>query len=82
MPGDEHGGIILGMSAAEDDEERALRMELMKADIANKQADTAYKEGLLRYEPWKVVGVAFGAGAAVMGAAVALVSAFFHLTAH
>ncbi|MGD0107069.1 MAG: hypothetical protein ABSC06_23980 [Rhodopila sp.] len=54
----------------------------MKADIANKQADTEYKEGLLRYEPWKVVGVAFGAGAAVMGAAVALVSAFFHLTAH
>jgi hypothetical protein len=68
-----------GMSAAED-EERALRIALMQADIANKEADTAYKQGLLRYEPWKVVGVAFGAGAAVMGAAVALVSAFFHLT--
>ncbi len=47
----------------------------MRADISNKQADTAYKLGLLRYEPWKVVAVAFGAGAAVMGASVALVSA-------
>ena len=73
---------MLATSVAEDDEERALRIELLKVDIANKQADTAYKEGLLRYEPWKVVGVAFGAGATVMGAAVALVSAFFHLTAH
>ncbi len=25
----------------------------MRADLENKQADTAYKLGLLRYEPWK-----------------------------
>jgi len=51
--------------------------ELVRPDISNKQADTAYKLGLLRYEPWKVVAVAFGAGAGVMGASVALVSATF-----
>ncbi len=59
------------------EEEQQLRIELMRADISNKQADTAYKLGLLRYEPWKVVAVAFGAGAAVMGASVALVTAAF-----
>jgi hypothetical protein len=48
---------------------------VVRADIANKQDDTAHKLGLLRYEPWKVVAVAFVAGAAVMGASVALVSA-------
>jgi hypothetical protein len=44
----------------------------MKADIASKQADTAYKEGLLRFEPWKVVVSAFATGAAVVAAIVAL----------
>ncbi len=47
----------------------------MRADISNTQADTASKLGLLRYEPWKVVAVAFGAGAAMMGASVAVVGA-------
>jgi len=66
-----------------EDEERTLRIELLKADIANKQADTEYKRGLLRYEPWKVVAISFGAGAAVMGAAVGLLGALFHaLGAH
>lgn len=50
----------------------------MKADIANKNADTAYKQGLLRYEPWKVVSATFLAGVAVMGASVALVGAVLH----
>ncbi len=58
-----------------DGEERKPRIDLMKADIANKQAGTVYKQGLLRYEPWKVVSAAFVAGAAVMGASVALVGA-------
>jgi len=61
--------------SAATDEEHQLRIDLMRADISNKQADTAYKLGLLRYEPWKVVAVAFGAGAAIMGASVALVTA-------
>ncbi len=59
------------------EEEQQLRIERMRADISNKPADTAYKLGLLRYEPCKVVAVAFGAGAAVMGASVALVTAAF-----
>jgi hypothetical protein len=63
----------VGMSDAED-EDRALRMEQMRADIANKTADTEYKRGLLRYEPWKLVlttGVsALLAVAAAVGAGV------------
>jgi hypothetical protein len=61
------------------DEERELKVALMKADIANKQADTAYKEGLLRYEPWKVIALAAGAGAGAMAAAVALMTALVRL---
>jgi hypothetical protein len=37
----------------------------MRADIANKKADTEYKRGLLRYEPWKVALTGLGAGAAL-----------------
>lgn len=58
-----------------DDEERELRMALMRADIANKTADTALKEGLLRFEPWKVVLAAFLSGAATIGAIVGLLTA-------
>lgn len=61
------------------DEERELRINLMRADIANKEADTAYKQGLLRYEPWKVIAVAAGAGAGAMAAAVALMTALVRL---
>jgi hypothetical protein len=39
----------------------------MHFDIAAKDADTAYKKGLLRYEPWKLVlGGLLGAGAGLM----------------
>lgn len=51
----------------------------MRADIANKEADTAYKHGLLRYEPWKVIALAAGAGAGAMAAAVALMTALVRL---
>lgn len=61
-----------------EDDERRVRIELMQADIDNKRADTAYKRGLLRYEPWKLGFTAFGAGAAVMAALVALLSYFGH----
>ena len=54
------------------DEERQLRMELMRADIANKQADTRYKMDLSRWEPWKVLALGLGAGAGIMAAAVTL----------
>ncbi len=49
-------------------------MALMRADLENKQADTAYKVGLLRDEPWKVVATAFGAGFALCGGLVALLT--------
>jgi hypothetical protein len=72
----------LRQTVSETDEERSLRIDQMTADITNKTADTDYKRGLLRYEPWKVVGLAFGAGAAVMGAAVALVTSFVRAVGH
>jgi hypothetical protein len=62
------------LAEAADTDERELRMALMRADIANKEADTAYKTGLLRYEPWKVVTTAFGAGFALCGGLVALLT--------
>ena len=43
-------------------------MALMRADLENKQADTTYKLGLLRYEPWKVFTTAVAASAALFGA--------------
>jgi hypothetical protein len=46
----------------------------MKADIANKTADTAYKEGLLRWEPWKALSAAFGAGLAVASGLIAAIA--------
>ena len=47
--------------------ERELKVAQMRADIENKQADTDYKKGLIKYEPWKVVVSAFAASAAVFG---------------
>lgn len=54
-------------------EEHELRIELMEADIANKRADTAYKQGLLRFEPWKIVIAALAAGSILFGALGGLV---------
>jgi hypothetical protein len=61
-----------------DDERAELRDRLLMAQITNTETDTAYKGMLLRTEPWKIIAVAFGAGAAVMGAAVGLMAAIFH----
>jgi hypothetical protein len=55
-----------------DDQERELRITLMTAQIENLKSDTAYKKGLLQYEPWKVVAAAAGAGAAFATAVLAL----------
>lgn len=57
-----------------EDEERELRMQLMAADIANKQVDTAYKRRLTDYEPWKLVAAGILAGAGAMGALVGLLT--------
>ncbi len=59
-------------TALQDDAEYEMRMLLMAADIANKNADTAYKDGLLKYEPWKVVIVSADTGAGLMVALTAL----------
>ncbi len=59
------GGAV-GMDYTADDEQR-LKVMQMHADIDNKMADTAYKQGLLKYEPWKIVISAFAASAAVFG---------------
>jgi hypothetical protein len=60
-----------GMSETTD-EERALRMALMRADIANKEADTMLKLEQVRWEPWKALSAAFGAGVAVASGLIAL----------
>lgn len=40
--------------------------------MRTKPTDTAYQQGLHRWEPWQVVAVAFIAGAATMGIVVVL----------
>jgi len=56
------------------EEEWELKMAVMRADLANKTADTEYKRGLLKYEPWKIVLAAFLSGAATLGAIVGLMT--------
>ena len=55
-------------------DERRLRMELMRADIENKQADTRYKLRLAEWEPWKAMFLAFGAGASLVVAIIAVLT--------
>lgn len=54
----------------------------MHAEIENKRADSRYKPDLLRWEPWKVVVAGFGAGAATMAAAMALVVGVLRAAGH
>ena len=56
-----------------DDEERQLRIALMTVQIEHYQQQ-------IKWEPWKAMAVAFGAGAAFMGAMVALFGLILHLT--
>jgi hypothetical protein len=56
------------MSQAADDLEKQLRMELMAVQIE-------HFKNQIKWEPWKVVAISLGAGAALMGAAVALATA-------
>nr|WP_294550197.1 hypothetical protein [uncultured Rhodopila sp.] len=46
----------------------------MKADIANKKADTDLKQEQLRWEPWKALSAAFGAGLAVASGLIAAIA--------
>lgn len=54
----------------------------MAADIANKQADTALKDEQRRWEPWKALSTAFGAGVAVASALIAGAFALGNYFAH
>lgn len=56
-----------------DDEERELRMALMTIQIEHYQQQ-------IKWEPWKALAIAFGAGAAFMGAVVGLIGLILHLT--
>lgn len=62
-----------------DDEERELKGRLMQADIANKTADTALKDEQRRWEPWKALSAAFGAGLAVATGLIALATWVLHV---
>ncbi|WP_428542087.1 hypothetical protein [Rhodopila sp.] len=46
----------------------------MRADIANKTADTKLKEEQRRWEPWKALSAAVGAGVAVTSALFAVMA--------
>jgi hypothetical protein len=48
------------------------------AHIENMNADSDYKRGLLRFEPWKLVVTALGAGAALTIAIIALLTYMHH----
>jgi len=56
------------------EEEWELKMAVMRADLANKEADTRYKRRLTDVEPWKLVLGAFLSGAATVGAIVGLLT--------
>jgi len=60
------------------EEEWELKMAVMRADLANKEADTRLKRRLTDLEPWKIVLAAAGAGAALAGAVLALGIAIGH----
>jgi len=51
----------------------------MTTEIANKKADTSLKLEQVRWEPWKALSAAFGAGLAV---ATGLIAAVTWVVAH
>ena len=54
----------------------------MQADIANEKADTALKDEQRRWEPWKALSAAFGAGAVVASGLLAIGVALGHWLFH
>ncbi len=47
--------------------ERESGVRRMRADIDNKLASNVYRQGLLKYEPWQVIGTAVAVAAVVFG---------------
>lgn len=64
-----------------EEELNELWTQQMAADIENKRADTEYKRGLMRFEPWKIVITALAAGGVVGGALVGGLSYLGHTPA-
>ena len=64
------------MALTDDQEllEHELRVEQMRAEIANKDADANLKDEQRRWEPWKALSAAFGAGLAVASGLIALIT--------
>ena len=56
------------------EEEWELKMAVMRAELANREADTRLKRRLTDLEPWKIVLAAFLSGAATVGAIVGLLT--------
>jgi hypothetical protein len=52
--------------------EKLLRLANLQADTALKQTDTILKQEQTRYLPWQVWTAGVAAGAALVGAAIAL----------
>ena len=50
-----------------DIEEREWKMAQIRADIANKEADTDFKRSAARSEPYKMMAAMVGATAAIFG---------------
>ncbi len=46
----------------------------LSAKIANLNADTEWKRAMTKWEPWKAMAVAAGAGAAVTAAAIGIIT--------
>jgi hypothetical protein len=61
-----------GRMTSKDEQEQDLRIELMQAKLDNTVADTALKNEQRRWEPWKALSAAFGAGLAVATGLIAL----------
>lgn len=61
-----------------DAERQELKDQIMQAELANKTADTEYKRGLLRFEPWKIVVTAFAAGGALVAGTAAAMGLILH----
>ncbi len=58
--------------------EHELKVMTMRADVANKNADTDLKSEQLRWEPWKVVATVFTATAAVFGSVGVVLGYLLH----
>jgi hypothetical protein len=63
---------ILALDMMTDDEERALRIELMKIQIDEGRVNIDKMRQEMRWEPYKALAAIIGAAVAMMGATLAL----------